>query len=137
MSILRKSDKENASWPKSAPFYAAALIILTYCLTAFTGLKYTIPGYPSAKSRQTAVENMAKVDSLERVIEMWSEQISNIQRIVGGQNPINPAAPAPAEGIKTADTTAAEAFAVKDSLLREAVRELDKPLGTSQNGTDK
>lgn len=88
MSILRKSEKENVSWPKAAPFYAAALVILTYCLTAFTGLKYTIPGYPSAKSRQAAVENMAKVDSLERVIEMWEEQISTIQRIAGGQNPI-------------------------------------------------
>ena len=137
MSILRNRAKENVPWPKSAPIYAAALIILTYCLTAFTGLKYTIPGYPSAKSRQAALDNMAKVDSLERVMDMWSAQISNIQRIVGGQTPADPATASPAGGANVADTTGTDDYAVKDSLLREAVRGLDQALEEHKNGTDK
>ena len=127
MSILRKSERENASWPKATPLYAAGLIILTYCLVAFTGLKRTIPGYPSAKSRQEAVDNMAKVDSLERVIAMWSEQISAIQHIAGGRNPSETFSPAQ-EG--DTDTTISRSLARKDTLLRETVRNLDKPVKT-------
>ena len=133
MSILRKSEKENVSWPKATPFLAAALVILTYCLTAFTGLKHTIPGYPSVESRQEAIDNMAKVDSLEKVIDMWSSQMSGILRIAEGQDPTV----ATTDQARTADTTVNASMARKDTLLVETVRKLDKPVVKQQNGTDK
>jgi len=58
-----------------------------YALIAFTPLRETIPGYPSAEFRSKALQNAAKLDSLEEVTALWSIQLTNIQRIVSGRTP--------------------------------------------------
>ena len=97
-----------------------AIIAGTYCLTAYTPVRRTIPGYPSNETRRKAMENLIKIDSLENVIGMWSYQMTNIQRIVSGKSPI------PIDSLAVTPSSSDESirglYAENDSLLREEVR---------------
>ena len=97
-----------------------AIIAGTYCLTAYTPVRRTIPGYPSNETRRKAMENLIKIDSLENVIGMWSYQMTNIQRIVSGKSPI------PIDSLAVTPSSSDEnirgLYAENDSLLREEVR---------------
>ncbi len=97
------------------------LLFLGYLLTAHTPLRQTIPGYPTPETRQAAMENLLKVDSLENVLDTWAFQVANIQRIVTGQPPIS------IDPVSTADPTslsdsARAVIAANDSLLRDELR---------------
>jgi len=97
-------------------------IIGTYLLTAFSGLRRTIPGYPSAETTRLAVENLRRIDSLENIINLWSLQVANIQRVVTGRDVI----PLDSMSVsrKSSDSLDAETLAIyakNDSLLREQV----------------
>lgn len=100
---------------------AVILIVTgTYLLTSRTFIRHTIPGYPDQSTKDAAMENLLKIDSLERVIDVWAFQISNIQRMVSGLEPIPldtiPSAPVREE---IADTLA---YAREDSLLRAMIQ---------------
>ena len=57
-------------------------------LISFTSLREFIPGYPSAESRRTLIQNTIKLDSLQNEVNLWRLQLSNIQRIVTGKEPL-------------------------------------------------
>ncbi|MDD2293705.1 MAG: M23 family metallopeptidase [Bacteroidales bacterium] len=97
------------------------LIVGTYLVTSRTAVKYTIPGYPSAATKQMAVENVIKIDSLERIIEMWSMQLTNIQRIVSGREPVAMDSIAQRKNDGTIDAASREMYAKDDSILREEI----------------
>lgn len=65
------------------------LIGLIVLLIYATPLKHLIPGYPSIESRNTAIANIQKLDSLERELNTWSYQLNNIQRVLAGKTPLN------------------------------------------------
>ena len=62
---------------------------LVYCLIAFTPLRLSIPGYPDARSRNAAVQNALKIDSLEQIITRWDLYAENLSRVLDGQEAIN------------------------------------------------
>jgi hypothetical protein len=64
------------------------IIISVTVLISYTPLREFIPGYPDAKTRRDIVQNALKLDSLEKTVKLWDFQLSNIQRIVTGQPPI-------------------------------------------------
>ena len=101
---------------------AAFIIIVggTYLLTSRTFIKHTIPGYPSQESKQLAVENLMKIDSLEKVIDLWAFQVSNIQRVVTGRDPLE----IDTSSVKSSDSEAATelSFTKEDSTLRDQVK---------------
>lgn len=148
MAILRKRDKENEPARRlrisvvdddsheqlfnfktsktniivSLAIAAVLIMIISYCLTAFTGIRHTIPGYPSAETRLAAIDNMAKVDSLENVIDQWAFQVANIQRIVSGKEPLALDTAAVSGTLREMDENSRARFAASDSLLREEIR---------------
>lgn len=161
MAIRRKSDKENAperrlrisvidddsheqlfgfkTTKTNLIVVLSAIIVaamaLTYCLTAFTPLRHSVPGYPSTETRMAALDNMNKVDSLESIIEMWALQVSNIQRIVNGQEPLTPDSQEAADALGTDDAGSRASYAATDSILREEIRKQEAfnvPLGKSR-----
>lgn len=70
----------------------AALIVgiaIVYALIAFTPIRTTIPGYPDARSRQKAIQNAIKIDSLENLIIRWGFYTDNFRRIVEGETPVD------------------------------------------------
>ena len=101
---------------------ALAIIVGTYCLTAYTPVRRTIPGYPSNETRRKAMENLIKIDSLENVIGMWSYQMINIQRIVSGKSPLPIDSLAVSQEAGSGDEGVRGLYAENDSLLREEVR---------------
>ena len=102
---------------------AAALIgaALVWCLIAFTPLRVTIPGYPDARTRNMAVQNALKIDSLEQIITRWDLYAENLRRVVSGEQPLNIDSvlrvKAPLDSLP-ADAAALEQ---RESLLREEV----------------
>jgi len=64
------------------------IILGTYFLTSRTAIRFTIPGYPTEKSRQMALQAMSKADSLENVINQWNFQMENIRRVLEGREPL-------------------------------------------------
>ncbi len=65
------------------------LIVSVTLLISFTSLREFIPGYPSAPTRRTLVQNALKLESLQNEINTWSLQLTNIQRISQGLPPVN------------------------------------------------
>ena len=97
-----------------------AILLLAFCLVAFTPLKTFIPGYPDAQSRRQAVQNAMRIDSLETRILQWELYTENLRRVVAGEAPIrldslilqNKAARATVDSVY---------LAYRDSLLRADV----------------
>ena len=67
---------------------AVILLLVNFCLIAFTPLKTFIPGYPDARSRQQAVRNAQRIDSLETQILRWELYTENLRRVVAGEEPV-------------------------------------------------
>lgn len=105
---------------------AVVLVAATYCLTAFTGLRRTIPGYPSSETRNTALANAVKIDSLEKVIDQWNFQLANIQRIVTGREPLTLDSVRMAAASVPVSPEVMAGFSKSDSLLREQVKNEEK-----------
>lgn len=102
------------------------IIVITYCLTAFTGIRHTIPGYPSTLTRNTAIDNALKIDSLEKVIDGWAFQLANIQRVATGRNPLPTDSLISKKDSIAIDAEAMAIYAKSDSLLREQVKNEEK-----------
>ena len=105
--------------------FGLVVMLLTYLLVAHTSLRRTIPGYPSRETQQAAIENYRKVDSLEKVIDLWAFQVANIQRVATGREAL------PLDSLRLGRTEEAPdeetlaGYRRSDSLLREQVEQLE------------
>jgi len=101
-----------------------AVTAVIYCLVAFTPLKTTIPGYPDATTRNMAVQNALKIDSLETIITRWELYSENLSRIVDGKEPIR------LDSLIKSSTAVSEGdsdyMAAQDSILRKTVRDAEQ-----------
>jgi murein DD-endopeptidase MepM/ murein hydrolase activator NlpD len=72
----------------------ASLVVLVvvgiFALTAFTGIRNLIPGYPDENLRRTIHMNAVRLDSLENEIRMRDQYFDNIRSLVAGEEPANP-----------------------------------------------
>jgi murein DD-endopeptidase MepM/ murein hydrolase activator NlpD len=66
---------------------AIVLIILVSVLIAYTPIREFIPGYPEGDMRRTMVQNYAKLDSLEKELQLRGQYIDNISTIMAGGVP--------------------------------------------------
>jgi len=118
----RKSDRQRLL---SFVAFGLVVMLLTYLLIAHTALRRTIPGYPSRETQQAALENYQKIDSLEKVIDLWAFQVANIQRVVTGREVLT----LDSMRLAKAETATGEqelaGFRASDSLLRAQVEQLD------------
>ncbi len=104
----------------------STIVVLTaviYILIAFTPIRTFIPGYPDAHSKRAAVQNAMRIDSLEKVIYRWELYSENLRRAVEGEEPLKIDSLINArESAKTTEEQIEE-LALKDSLLRQQVKE--------------
>lgn len=94
---------------------------LVWCLVAFTPLRMTIPGYPTARTRNLAVQNAIKIDSLENLISRWDLYAENLRRVVAGQEPLQIDSVLRVRAVLDSLPADASALARQDSLLRQSV----------------
>lgn len=99
------------------------LVGLIWALIAFTPLRMSIPGYPDARARRTAVQNAIRIDSLESIINRWELYAENLSRVVSGEDPVR--IDSLVLGLSSASLAEVDrlALARRDSLLRQTVRE--------------
>jgi murein DD-endopeptidase MepM/ murein hydrolase activator NlpD len=90
-------------------------------LISFTPLREFIPGYPSAESRRTLIQNTIKLDSLQNEVNMWRLQLSNIQRIVTGKEPLRIDSILSLSQYSDSALTSTSLYSKDDSLLRNTV----------------
>ena len=124
---MAKSTNTNGESSQKRILRTVLICVATYCLVAFTPLRLTIPGYPSKKTRLMAMDNLVKIDSLERVINMWSFQMSNIQRVLNGLEPTDPEARQEKSAEEFAfDDSRRQLYTAGDSLLRAEVNRQER-----------
>ena len=110
-------------------FFVAVVSIITvftaaiYSLIAFTPIRTFIPGYPDAHSKRAAIQNAMRIDSLESVIYRWELYSENLRRVVEGEEPLKIDSLINASGKTTKTQADAAQLALKDSLLRQQVKE--------------
>ena len=104
----------------------ALICIITFCLVAFTPLKRIMPGYPSYSTQREAVENAAMVDSLENRMRIMTLQLTNIRRIIAGEEPLPLDSLLSKNGVESTEITAEAMDHHADSILREKIDSIEK-----------
>ncbi|CCY36895.1 putative uncharacterized protein [Alistipes sp. CAG:831] len=104
----------------------ALICIITLCLVAFTPLKRIMPGYPSYSTQREAVENAAMVDSLENRMRIMTLQLTNIRRIIAGEEPLPLDSLLSKNGVESTEITAEAMDHHADSILREKIDSIEK-----------
>ncbi len=66
------------------------IVVGIFALTAFTGIRQLIPGYPDENLRRTIHMNAVRLDSLDNEIRMRDQYFQNIRLLVAGEEPVNP-----------------------------------------------
>lgn len=97
------------------------LLGLFYCIFAFTPLKTIMPGYPSEADRAKNIRTLRKLDSLDKEINLWKQQLKNIQLITSGQEPVT--IKSDSAYIELIDAANAELWEESEKKLREDVEQ--------------
>ena len=97
------------------------VVMMVFCLIAFTPLRTVIPGYPDAGSRKQAIENAIKIDSLESIITRWELYSENLSRVLAGEETISLDSLVKDNSTKYLKKVSSEVVAKQDSLLRHQV----------------
>lgn len=100
---------------------AILIVLLIYCIIAFTPIRTTIPGYPDAHARKTAIANAIKIDSLERVLSRWDIYALNLSRVLRGETTFNRDSVSILSGPSFLSDKSEKELEASDSLLRESV----------------
>lgn len=100
-----------------------AFTALIYSVIAYTPVREFIPGYPDAHSKRAALHNAMRIDSLETVIYRWELYSENLRRVVEGQEPLKIDSLINSRQKSGVSNEELAELALKDSLLRQQVRE--------------
>ena len=101
-------------------------VLLIYCIVAFTPLKLTIPGYPDANFKRTALANAIKVDSLQSSVTRWHLYAENLSRVLAGESTLSLDSLIDGNSLRYLSDKSAEELARRDSVLRETVQKEEK-----------
>jgi len=93
---------------------------VSFAVLAFTPLRTLIPGYPDARTKQDAIENAIRIDSLQTIITRWELYSENLRRVVEGQAPLKVDSILAARAAKETQLSATQ-MAKNDSLLKDKV----------------
>lgn len=114
---------------------AVALVLLIYCVIAFTPLRKSIPGYPDAHSKKVSLENAIKIDSLENAILRWNLYVTNLRNVLTGQSSVSIDSLISTSGSTSYLSMKSIAeLSKQDSILRETVRR-EEQFGVSANAS--
>lgn len=97
-------------------------VAFIYSIIAFTPVRTTIPGYPDVFSRNKAIENSIKIDSLENEIVRWELYTQNLRRVLTGEKSISLDSIVMTHGTKYLTDISEEEMHSQDSILREKVK---------------
>lgn len=102
--------------------FLVVLSAVIFFTIAFTPVRTFIPGYPDARSKRAAIQNVIAIDSLESVIYRWELYSENLRRVVEGEEPIKIDSIINANRKEGSGTVDVAELQRQDSLLREHVK---------------
>ena len=112
--------------------FGIIIAVITYCLIAFTGLKYTIAEYPKESDKDKAVQNDQKYQALKQEFENYKAYYDNIITITNDGIPGDSTSPTE-ENFNSVNPDSVEfSRSVEDSLLRN---EIDNELAGEYENT--
>ena len=128
----------NLHFTRTSFFVALVSILvvftaLIYSIIAYTPVRTFIPGYPDAHSKRAAIQNAIRIDSLENVIYRWELYSENLRRVVEGEEPLKIDSIINANRSSEASPEELADIALRDSLLRQHVKE-EEQFGISARG---
>ena len=128
----------NLHFTRTSFFVALVSILvvftaLIYSIIAYTPVRTFIPGYPDAHSKRAAIQNAIRIDSLENVIYRWELYSENLRRVVEGEEPLKIDSIINANRRSEASPEELADIALRDSLLRQHVKE-EEQFGISARG---
>lgn len=94
---------------------------LIFGIIAFTPIRTIIPGYPDVRSKNQAIENAIRIDSLENAIVRWELFSVNLSRVLSGDTTVSLDSLVKGTQTKYLKDADSEEIAVQDSLLRKKV----------------
>ena len=100
-----------------------AVLLVSYALIALTPLRTIIPGYPDGHSKQVALANAIKIDSLESSITRWELYAKNLSRVLAGEETLSADSLINSNAAEYLARKSTEELAAQDSLLKETVRQ--------------
>jgi len=102
---------------------AILLITLVSLLIAYTPIREFIPGYPEGDMRRTMVQNYARLDSLEKELQLRGQYIDNISTIMAGGVPEDQAV---SQDTAIKDASVQFQKSESDSILRKQIEQEEK-----------
>lgn len=102
---------------------AIILIALVSLLIAYTPIREFIPGYPEGDMRRTMVQNYARLDSLEKELQLRGQYIDNIATIMTGGVPEDQAV---SQDTAIKDASVQFEKSESDSILRKQIEQEEK-----------
>jgi murein DD-endopeptidase MepM/ murein hydrolase activator NlpD len=102
---------------------AILLIALVSLLIAYTPIREFIPGYPEGNMRRTMVQNYARIDSLEKELQLRGQYIDNIATIMAGGVPEDQTA---SQDTAIQDARVQFERSESDSILRKQIEQEEK-----------
>lgn len=100
-----------------------SIILLLYCLIAFTPIRKTIPGYPDAYSKKLSLNNAMKIDSLENMLNRWHLYALGMQEVLSGRSELTQEELVQSGGAANfLSDKGREQLAEQDQLLRESIQ---------------
>lgn len=103
--------------------FIVVLTAVIFSIIAFTPVRTFIPGYPDARSKRAAIQNVIAIDSLESVIYRWELYSENLRRVVEGEEPIKIDSIINANRKSDAGDVDVAELQRQDSLLRQHVKD--------------
>jgi len=122
----------SSKWTRGGITVIIATVILipaaiTFAIIAFSPLRVLIPGYPSSSVRAEAVRNIERLDSLENALAKWDLQLTNIQRVLTGREPLDIDSILIMKNQEGATSTISkEDYMREDSLLRKEIMDQER-----------
>ncbi len=93
------------------------VVVTVVMLIAYTPVMDTIPGYPGRRSREALIQNIMRLDSLEREMANLTVYSNNIGLVLEGKTPVVPNTSRIGDSIQMQDKTLVPRNAA-DSVLR-------------------
>lgn len=109
---------------------AVVLLAVVLCIALYTPALDMIPGYPGRQSRQLLIENIMRLDSLERQMNHLTVYSGNISLIMDGKTPVVRDASRIGDSVDIQSRTTVPRSQA-DSLLREQMESPDGPYSLS------
>jgi len=127
LTILNDTTLEEVFWIRLSRMNIASILgvsaiifaVIIFAVIAYTPIREFIPGFPDGETHKNIIENVYRLDSVEKTLKLNQQYINNIKIILNGETPNNyMAAVHNSDSSVTSQDSISLSISKKDSLFR-------------------